>query len=251
MTLDLQIKSEPLVITTSLSEFYEKEIGICIPLGTYNSYIYNDPVSLRMLTSFLISSPPYLTGVKFTNLKGGEPKYVKIAPNIEMQHQETWDFIYKTWSHLLQLLIGKEYKYICYLTGWIFTMADLSHNLSPEYDGKMIKRGNDPRTPLLIECTPKFIEDGNKGLMNPKAHIWDYGTKGYILPKKEEDKIYLWANTIECSQETIIDFFNTIFCIFWVKYECEGIWILSHKINSDEIAKRLDIENINRAILGI
>ena len=80
------------------------------------------------------------------------------------------------------------------------------------------------------------------------GHFWSYGTWGYILPKNEEKTFIKWTQTYECLPEYISEFFKKIKAVFWVKYELEGVWILSHTLTPEKICTLLDIEGVNKEI---
>jgi hypothetical protein len=235
--IELRLLCEPLSEEVAPSDFYQKDVGSDLPLWRASTASDATLDIENIVAAYLVENPPHLTSVRFTDLTGGEPLYIRVSPTVEWAHEPTWNHIYKTWAELIERLIGKSN--VCYLTGWP----------PKEYRVEIIRRSDNPQFPVLAKCTDEMISLGKhkrEGLMAP--WVWNYGAAGYILPEEEEHKIKQWASTKKGSPALVADFFETIYCMFWVKYELEGVWILSYKADSNEIAVRLGVEQINREL---
>jgi hypothetical protein len=260
--LNLKIVCEPLfrdkyLLEEGFSEkdlvgsgFFRKEIRTCIPLGTLAACHDKDDNALKLISHYIEEKPPHFTSVRVTDLEGDEPAYIRVSPTLEKADENIWKHVYHLWPGLLEQLISQDNT--CYLSSWLLVQEYLPEALPSDFDGKIIPRGSDPEVPVLLECTASLISlaktENRAGLMD--RHIWDYGTWGYILPKSDERKIEEWASASECTKQMVTDFFETVLCVFWVKYELEGIWVMSHKMRHQDIYSILDVDKVNADLLS-
>jgi hypothetical protein len=235
--LDLKLVCEPISNPNFMDErWVEEEIGICIPFGRHK--FYEDTKNTMMpIAEYLRENPPHLSSLRFTDLQGEEPAYIKVTPTLERADETVWDRIYQLWPSLLKKIKGEN---ICYFNAFPY--------LPNNYDGNIIE-GLDKTMSLLFECTPKLLSmiEGNLAEFR-KSRIWYYHTRGYILPKEKEYKLAEWRRASECTLSIVKDFFDTISCCFEVRYELEGIWIVSHKLDWQEIYNIVEVDKVNKKL---
>jgi hypothetical protein len=236
---DLKLVCEPISNPNFMDErWVEKEIGVCIPFGRHEFYKdKNKKNTMKPIVEYLRDNPPHLSSLRFTNLLGGEPAYIKVTPSLEREDDAIWDRIYQLWPSLLKKIKGEN---ICYLDAFPY--------LPEDYDGKIIK-GLDGTMPLLFECTPKLLDTIEGDLTEfKKSYIWYYNTRGYILPEEKEYKLTEWRAASECTLAIVKDFFDTIVCCFEVRYEREGIGIVSHKLDWQKIYNIVEVDKVNKEL---
>ncbi len=245
--IDLKLVCEPVNYKAEnvRVKWLEKEIGICIPFGRRKLTEDKDKTTIRCILEYIRKKPPHITSLRFCNLQGGEPSYIKVTPTLERQDEKVWDLIYKLWPGLIKKLIGKGNS--CYFQPQILSADLYTDYLPKDYKGRIIKSFDDDM-PVLIECTSSFLDlaEQNPSVYLRKSAIWDYATFGYVLPKGKEYKLKNWATASKCTSEIVKDFFESIVCYFEVKYECEGIWIVSHKMDWQTIYNIVDVDKVNR-----
>lgn len=250
MSIDVRLECKPLQMQEDidLEKLVRDESGMCLPLGTLNS----DEIFASIIYNYLDLNRPYLTDVRFVNHMGGEPKYVKISPNLEIQHEETWDKIYDMWPVIIERLCGNDN--VCFLSNWNLLEKDLHELLPREYGGEIIKRGKIPEIPVLLEWRRELVNNNRVGTVFSRSafrDIWSYGMWGYVLPKRFVADLRRWTIMTVLTQNLVEEFFREILLVFTVKYELEGIWIMSHKMNWQEVCRLIRVEEINKELLNV
>ena len=248
----LRLRCEPLFPDNTMisDEFYRENVGIIIPLGSRMAAADKDLKAMQQIIDYLHESPPHFTSLRFTDSEGKEPAYLRVSPRHERQDERVWNKIYSMWPRVLLNLIGDSNK--CYISGWSLLPERVSDYLPEDYYGEILHRTSDSDVQVLLEGTQSFIEVGlnqlRKGIMHP--NIWTYGMWGYIINEKHNIKMREWTSLKTCDYELVNEFFEAMCSVFWVKYELQGIWIMSHKMDWTSIYQRVDVEGINKILVA-
>ncbi len=126
-------------------------------------------------------------------------------------------------------------------------MKNRINNLLPStFKGEILQRGDHDELPVIVECTDKFISENLT-----EGNFWWYGSWAYIIPKDQKLNLSKWTKRKVCNDEFVQEFFSKILAVFWVKYELEGIWIMSHKLNTKKICETLCVKDVNNNISQI
>ena len=222
----------------SLEEFIRDDVARSMPLA-YSVYENKNKRELNFLVRYLTMHRPYLTDIRFVNSEGMEPRYIRVSPTMDYQDPEVWDFVYGWLAEIFDRLRGTGNT--CLITG--FVLKKYIPQLVPsEYSGDVIIRGTDERIPVLLEWTEELKSQDAFG------DVWQHGCRGYIVPSENLANLREWTKTNQLTPSLVEEFFSKVLCVFYAKYELEGIWVMSHVLDSKTICERIGVKEINEKI---
>lgn len=130
------------------------------------------------------------------------------------------------WTDVIHALTGVGSDNVIYIGDWNIA-EDTVHSFIPEdHNGTLLNRGG--HVPILLEVTKNLI-DSCGSEMCYMCDIWNYGTRGYILPKSWEKKFALYTTREEIGMEEIKAFYENVTYTFWMGGEIDIMYLVSHK----------------------
>lgn len=252
--LDLILRCEPIDMGKKYLDFlkiYRNGAISALPLAGIDSYGIVNNRALHKVADFHVKNPPHLTMIRLETSDGNEPGSSTTCPFLS---GEIWDTVFKIIPLIIQRLKDKDS--ICYISESLlipsyFDQAKRMRLI--DYQGEIIRRGDHPDIPVLLECRDEFIlaDPSCEGSAMMKRDFWSYGTWGYILNKKHRNFLRQCASTHECTDELVQEFFQKIDMTFMVKYELEGIWIVSHKYDASKISDLINVKELRLALADL
>ena len=157
---------------------------------------------------------------------------------MDKQDPEVWDFVYSWLAEIFSRISGTGNT--CLITGWVLN-KEISQLIPPEYRGEVIVCGTDERIPVLLEWTEQLKGD-------VFGDVWGYGSVGYVVSNENMASLRKWTRIDHLTPSLVEEFFSKVLCLFWAKYELEGIWVMSHTLDSKTICERIGVKEINEKI---
>ena len=234
MQPDLKLECKELQIDSeSLERFIRRDVAGSIPLAVYAG---EDKQWIDFVVAYLSVHKPYLTDIRFVDSEGKEPRYVRVSPTMDMQDPEVWDVVYNWLAQIFKRLRGSDNT--CLVSGWRL----VTKWLPPDYRGEVIPRGIDRIFEVLLEWTEQFEE------RDTFVGVWEYNSVGYIVPNENMECLRKWTRIDQLTPSLVEEFFSKVLCLFYAKYELEGIWVMSHVLDSKTICERIGVKEINEKI---
>lgn len=252
--LDLILRCEPFVTGKKYIDFLRifRNGGVsALPIADIASYGKPSNMTLHKTADYLAQKPPNLTKIRFETFDGNEPGSSAACPFIS---GETWDTVFRFLPIIIRRLKGENCS--CYISESLLIPAyfdEARKTRLTDYRGEIIKRGEHPDLPVLMECTNEFIlaDPSIDDCAMMKRDFWSYGTWGYILKNENRSFLRRCASTNECPDELVHEFFEKIEMIFMVRYELEGILLISHNHDFSKISEMINAEEINRTLSSV
>lgn len=219
----------PIPVKGETKAFYAKELGTCIPLATLDAYQDTDTNTLEQVSQYLSSNPPFLTAVHY-DIPASPPSRA-VEPLVVCD---------RAWTEHVARLTGP--KHVCFISDWNLLERDLHRVLDPRYRGEVIRRGAHEDVPVLLEWTPELLLPDAHGTTG-FSKVWNFGTWAYVIPDASRSSLRKWAGMSNCTPELVHEFFDTLKLMFWVKFDLNGVWVLSHKMSSDAICSALRVSD--------
>ena len=210
------------------------EVGLSIPLASWDYYKRLDEHSIAASMSAAKSWGPTVVDLRFQTETGGEPPYTWVPPGIQKQDKASWDFVHGEWVRRLRKLVAHGYE--VYMSSWIVDerFLDSRRPLDITYIGR-----GDPRLPLVVEldeCTLSRAEgSGRRGTLWP--FLWYYGSVGYVIEPKDSSTFRSVSQRTTIDEESAAEFFNAIHVMFLLKHELEGVWAISSRLTGPQIVE--------------